>query len=766
MSLPAVMDEQIFGDYYSELRRSANELLEMSLQVVPVINCFVDRDVYTGLEQYNEWRDGGFDDSHDPEQFGLEGDEVCGAWAKDGLTFDGLFPVIIGSDGQYALTKKWRSWTPNDIHQQIDLAEMHRHQLGIAVNTISLRSLLDPNCKTANSVIYSDASTLRQLAGEENIRIESDGQHCWSYSFVNFRSDDIFDWFDGSSIRHFGRVGSDCPIGWIRKGVIVPAYPSYVLGKQIQLIASGTEASRLSIPSAELAGIHFDVDTIEEVDDDKSDDLEIWARETFEAFHNPGFDEYGIPCDHPLNGGGQENESEEQVRYSELPERPWLDLLFPPDLANACRCLTKNLPYDDTTVSVAYLTCIAGLLKLGTKINGNPLTKFVVPPNLYVAFVGKSGAKKTPLKGLMVDDPVHQIRLQIDQANTREIKKWENECRGFKKDDKPPKPVPLKIRTQDYSAEALVLNLQKADEHGRSFGIFRDELNGLFKNMNRYAKGQGGDEEQLLELFDGKPFDSSRIANSRSYERCSVSIYGNLQPKVFTDLTKQPDATGQWARFLFVPFPEKIVPLPVECTDQEQREIERATMILESYALSAYELPPRVYVLDEEARRTLRDFDIDKQRGVYSTSNETQSALHGKSAAKVLRVAGLIHILSVINLQLDDPISISADVLRKAIALVDSLDHWALSQYTSRGVAANSPITKEMRRLHNLALKLGRTVSWTQLKDCLSSKEAKDINRIKAEEFFRCLEAMGYGKVSLGSRGGLCYSALKSLPNE
>jgi hypothetical protein len=40
------------------------------------------------------------------------------------------------------------------------------------------------------------------------------------------------------------------------------------------------------------------------------------------------------------------------------------------------------------------------------------------------------------------------------------------------------------------------------------------------------------------------------------------------------------------------------------------------------------------------------------------------------------------------------------------------------------------------------------------------------MNRMKAEEHFRSLEAMGYGKVSFGRRGGLCYTVLKPLPAE
>ena len=554
------MTEPISSGHYSELRRSADELFELDLLVVPAISCSVDRDEYTGLEEFNEWRDGGCDSIEDPGSFGLEGDEICGAWSSDQSCFKGFFPAIVRSNGGYVLTTKHRERSHEEVHQQINLAEEYGIPLGLAVNTMNARHFYDLSFEAANSVIYSDASTLRLLSRNENLRIESNGRDCWAYAFVNFRSDDIFDWFDGAFKRQFGVIGNDCPIGTIRKSAIVPAYPSYVLGTRIQLLTPERNKVKWIITSAEKAVIHFDVEASNELSSGESDDVqdqasEIWSGKSVETFDDPEVDECGIPFDLPLKGEESPRENIDQVIGSERPERQWLDQLFPSDLANACRCLTSNLPYDETTVSMAYMTGIASLLKLGTKINGNPLVNYQVPANLFVAFIGKSGSKKTPLKGLLVDDPSEPIRLAIDSQNTRELRKWEEECRGVKKDDKPPRPVPLKIRTQDYSSESLVAILQKADEHRRSFEIFRDELNGLFKNMNRYAKGPGGDEEQLLELFDGKPFDSSRVANPRSYQRCSVSIYGNLQPRVFAKLTKDPDATGQWARFLFVPLP-------------------------------------------------------------------------------------------------------------------------------------------------------------------------------------------------------------------
>jgi len=60
-----------------------------------------------------------------PDQFGLEGEEIIGAWSQDGSTFDGFFPVIIRDDGDYVLVGKWRERTREEVYRQIDLAEKY-----------------------------------------------------------------------------------------------------------------------------------------------------------------------------------------------------------------------------------------------------------------------------------------------------------------------------------------------------------------------------------------------------------------------------------------------------------------------------------------------------------------------------------------------------------------------------------------------------------------------------------------------------------------
>jgi hypothetical protein len=44
-------------EYYSELKKSVGELLSLGLKVVPALNIAVDRDDYSGLNEFRDLRD-------------------------------------------------------------------------------------------------------------------------------------------------------------------------------------------------------------------------------------------------------------------------------------------------------------------------------------------------------------------------------------------------------------------------------------------------------------------------------------------------------------------------------------------------------------------------------------------------------------------------------------------------------------------------------------------------------------------------------------
>lgn len=444
-----------------------------------------------------------------------------------------------------------------------------------------------------------------------------------------------------------------------------------------------------------------------------------------------------------------------------------LDRLFPSALAEALRRITEHLPYCDHVVATAYLAGVSGLVKLGTTICGNPYTDFVTPANLYVATVGRSGQKKTPLEKLLVRNPTQELRREMAVANSRAKEHWREQCRGVKrKDERPPEPVAIYLQVQEYTGEAFVQQLQELDKRGLSVLVLRDELSGLFGSMNAYRSGRGSDEQQLLELFDGQAFTSLRVsAGDRSYDRCQVSIYGAIQPGVLRELIKGGDPSGKWARFLFSPLPENTVPLPTAISNEGVAAVNEANQALQDYARRIYTMPARSYQLDLEAIKAFSAYEHDKQIQSQQARLDAQGALYGKSAGKVLRVAVLLHLLRLAVQREFSEVSVPVATLQRAIELVDFLDDWALGFHEQAAAAAEEGgVSSLMRRIHTLARKARSAVAWAQLRQQMNSKEKKGTNAALAEQAMQALAELGVGEVSEGPRGGLLYRATGDLP--
>lgn len=444
-----------------------------------------------------------------------------------------------------------------------------------------------------------------------------------------------------------------------------------------------------------------------------------------------------------------------------------LDRLFPSALAEALRRITEHLPYCDHVVATAYLAGVSGLVKLGTTICGNPYTDFVTPANLYVATVGRSGQKKTPLEKLLVRRPAQELKREMAAANTRAMEAWREQCKGCKtKDERPPKPVAIYLQVQDYTGEAFVQQLQALDKRGLSVLVLRDELSGLFGAMNAYRSGRGSDEQQLLELFDGQAYTSLRVsAGDRSYDRCQVSIYGAIQPGVLRELIKGGDPSGKWARFLFSPLPENTVPLPTAISAEGLAAVNQANQDLQVYARRIYTMPAKRYLLDLEAIEAFGAYEHNKQIQAQQARLDAQGALYGKSAGKVLRVAVLLHLLELAVLNEPGEGEVPVATLQRAIELVDAMDDWALGFHEQAAAGdEQGGVSSLMRRIHTLARKARSAVTWGQLRQQMNAKEKKGIDAGLAEQAMQALAELGVGEVSEGPRGGLLYRATGDLP--
>jgi hypothetical protein len=171
-------------------------------------------------------------------------------------------------------------------------------------------------------------------------------------------------------------------------------------------------------------------------------------------------------------------------------------------------------------------------------------------------------------------------------------------------------------------------------------------------------------------------------------------------------------------------------------------------------------MPPRTYKLNSEAALAFRDYHANRQRSAQHTIISAQSAIYGKSAGKVLRVAGVLHVLRIAagDVAAADPID--ASTIEQATSLVDHLDAWALSFHAEVAVGG---VPDLMRNLHTLAMAAGAPVTWRDVAVKLSRKQRDGVTVKEGRAAMEELARMGYGEVKTNGRS-ITYRATGALP--
>ena len=459
--------------------------------------------------------------------------------------------------------------------------------------------------------------------------------------------------------------------------------------------------------------------------------------------------------------------------------------LLPQTIADAIRTRCDGMPYNELLLAVVFLTTLAGLTKVGTKVNGNPRTRFIVPTNLFTAVVADSGRKKTPLITAMVSEPLEQIRQELQQQHNRAMEAWQESSQSVKPAERPDPPKQSYAMVQEYTGEGLASLLQEHDRRGLALLVVRDELAGLFGMLNAYRGGRGGDEQMLLELYDGAGYISLRVNGGRAYERSHVAILGNIQPAILTKLVGGNDPSGKWARFIFCPLPELIAPLPTEVSAEQEQQTAEAVRRLQAVAKAVYALPPSEYRLEHAAIDQFARYELTQQRQNHAAELDTVKALHGKAAGKVLRFAGLLHILMrVCDQGMAEPQIIRQATLQNAILLVETLNRWTVNFHAEAAAEAVGGIGNLMRRVHNASARSGCAwITWREFNRKLSPKQRKMIDRQAYEQTVQRLTGddrqatdsdrhnrqpgpnpgIRYGESRRTDRGGLQYRAIRAV---
>lgn len=222
------------------------------------------------------------------------------------------------------------------------------------------------------------------------------------------------------------------------------------------------------------------------------------------------------------------------IEKRELPKINKKDLVFPIEIFPKpiqSYILECNETLDS---SIDYMGC--SMLWLISVVIGNSIQIEVKKgwnetATIWLAVVGKAGLGKTP--------SIHNIIKPLLSANNKEIKNYIKQSEKFEYYDKLSakekkeheeihKPIKTQFIANDITIEALV---ELHQENKNSIGVFKDELAGWFKDMNKYR--EGSDLEFWLSTWSGKAISLNRkTARSSFVDKPLVSVLGGIQPSI------------------------------------------------------------------------------------------------------------------------------------------------------------------------------------------------------------------------------------------
>lgn len=204
--------------------------------------------------------------------------------------------------------------------------------------------------------------------------------------------------------------------------------------------------------------------------------------------------------------------------------------IFPKDIQNYL--IECNSKLDS---SVEYMGCsLMWLISvcIGNSIDVEVKKGWIENLTVWISIVGKAGLGKTP--------SISNIVFPLTKINAKEIKKYIKESEKYEyyinlpkkeKDEhsEVQKPIKSQFIANDITLEALVDLHQESDN---SVGVFKDELAGWLKDMNKYR--EGSDLEFWLSTWSGKSVNLNRLTRRGSFvEKPFIPVLGGIQPSIF-----------------------------------------------------------------------------------------------------------------------------------------------------------------------------------------------------------------------------------------
>jgi hypothetical protein len=272
------------------------------------------------------------------------------------------------------------------------------------------------------------------------------------------------------------------------------------------------------------------------------------------------------------------------------------DLIFPLEiypeniqnyLLECNRTLNSSIDY----MGCAFLWVLSVII--GNSIKIQVKTGWIESVNMWLALVGKPGVGKTP--------NIENVIFPLHKANSLEIKNYIKKLTAFEKYkdlDKKEKerveeqrePKKTQFIANDITLEALI---ELHSENQNSIGVFKDELSGWLKDMNKYRAGS--DLEFWLSTWSNKGVSLNRRTSKNAFiESPIIPVLGGIQPGILNDFFTAENKDNGFIDRMLTCYPDVKIE---EFSDAEMHEDVHEWY--NSYVLNFYDKIKKEYILKD-----------------------------------------------------------------------------------------------------------------------------------------------------------------------
>lgn len=420
---------------------------------------------------------------------------------------------------------------------------------------------------------------------------------------------------------------------------------------------------------------------------------------------------------------------------------PEIDMsLIPEVLRDRANEIGVGMGCDPVIPLFAGIAAVSAAMDARSRLELKP--DFQVPPVLWIMTIGEPADKKSPASGPMFkvfsqledeDRPRYAQALQQYEALEARHEAARKAYLAAATDtdsllsgeipagygEPPPKPAPLKIVVSDITSQKLV---RRAVDMPRGMLLYLDEMLSWAKKVMDPRSGEV--RSAWTQSYESTTYEMDRVGAGPIYAtNYALTIYGNLQPHVFSDVVTGMSEDGMLQRFIPVMVRPHLAKKGKPTRDQTIRNR------YEQMLRTVYGLPAMTYSLSPEAAQ-----QFDQFQDWFEAAKVDERLLHsgpifmtafGKLEGMVGRLALVWHVMT-------DPFTtiVSGETMARVIRLarsyivpamryaydselggVTGLDQWIADyviQHSDKPVLTLSEIKHSARRQF-------KTVStWTQ----------------------------------------------------